>query len=170
MNKDLSDVLISGESEDYTIDDVITIGGLNQTKPLIKDQSEVKSNEPVKVVLSENKKAETDLKELENIDISVKALISNFSSTISPNFNKFVSITKCDDAIKNLYGKLETISQNRGSAKEIIQIGSNIQSLEDEKNKQDISNIDIDKTIESIKNGISVLGKLKNILESNKKG
>ena len=34
MSKDLSDVLISGESEDYTIDDIITIGGVTP-KPII---------------------------------------------------------------------------------------------------------------------------------------
>ena len=161
MSKDISGALISGESEDYTIDDVITIGGLNQNKPISGKSESI-------VIDPKLENNSTNSKELENVEETMKDLINNLSETVSPNINKFVSMTECEEKLKSLYSHLQNLSQNRGSAKEIIQIGSSIQVFEEEKSKQNISDTDINQTIENIKNAISVLGKFKNMLELNK--
>ncbi|MFN8578560.1 MAG: hypothetical protein U0354_17160 [Candidatus Sericytochromatia bacterium] len=98
----------------------------------------------------------------------MKDMIEKLSSKVSPNINKFISMTKCENNLKDLYANLELISKSRGSAKDIIDIGSKIQNFEDEKNKQFISDTDVDSTIEQIKNTISLLGKFKNMLEVSK--
>jgi hypothetical protein len=183
MNKDLSDVLISGESEDYTIDDVITIGGINTQKsnqtPITKTtentvpvktdsvpvSSGIKSDKIVSPIIHQEKIPVISKNDFDNIEETMKEMIEKLSSKVSPNINKFLSMTKCENNLKDLYLNLENISKNRGSAKEIIEIGSKIQNFEDEKNKQFISDSDVDSTIENIKNTISLLGKFKNMLE-----
>lgn len=203
MDKDLSDVLISGGSEDYTIDDVITIGGINPPKttppapPVVTPSNTVvvkttadniptaggtNNSVPVKMdaipvssppkqekitlpVTYQDKSAVLNKEDFENIEGTMKDMVENLSSKVSPNINKFVSMTKCENNLKDLYLDLENLSKNRGSAKEIIEIGSNIQTFEEEKDKQFISEKDIDETIESIRNTISLLGKFKNMLE-----
>lgn len=167
MSKDLSDVLISGESEDYTIDDIITIGGVNP-KPIIAKVPVNMHIAKVENKATEEVKTETVNADLDNVEETMKDLIEKLSSTVSPNINKFVSMTKCEENLKQLYSKLETLSKSRGSAKDIIETGSEIQTFEDEKQAQNISDNDISQTIEQIRNAISVLGKFKNILEENK--
>lgn len=187
MNKDLSDVLISGESEDYTIDDVITIGGASTAKPntssvveKVNDNNAPKSESTVPVsvpfksdkvlspIIHQEKIPVIAKNDFDNIEETMKDMIEKLSSKVSPNINKFISMTKCENNLKDLYANLELISKSRGSAKDIIDIGSKIQNFEDEKNKQFISDTDVDSTIEQIKNTISLLGKFKNMLEVSK--
>ena len=166
MSKDLSDVLISGESEDYTIDDIITIGGVTPKPIVAKAPIDI---EPAKVEIkaTEEVKTETVKADLDNVEATMKDLIEKLSTTVSPNINKCVSMTKCEENLRQLYSRLENLSKSRGSAKDIIETGSEIQTFEDEKQAQNISDSDISQTIENIRNAISVLGKFKNILEEN---
>lgn len=168
INKDLSDVLISGESEDYTIDDIITIGGVTPKPIVTKSPENVVEPAKVESKIAEDVKTETVKADLDNVEETMKDLIEKLSATVSPNINKFVSMTKCEENLKQLYSKLENLSKSRGSAKDIIETGSEIQTFEDEKQAQNISENDISQTIEHIRNAISVLGKFKNILEENK--
>lgn len=212
MDKDLSDVLISGGSEDYTIDDVITIGGTNTPKanPIVHPtnapaqtpavvvkttnsgntdtntsatvntttsntvpikmesipvSSPPKQEKVVPTLIPQDKNVSMSKEDFENIETTMKDMVEKLSTKVSPNINKFVLMTKCENDLKELYSDLENISKNRGSAKEIIEIGSKIQVLEEEKDKQFINDKDVDDTIENIRNTISLLGKFKNMLE-----
>ncbi|GIW22235.1 MAG: hypothetical protein KatS3mg068_1242 [Candidatus Sericytochromatia bacterium] len=66
--------------------------------------------------------------------------------------------------LESLYKTLEIISKNKGSYKEILEIGSKIESIE--KNKENISDEEIELTINYLKDIIDIFNTFQYILEN----
>lgn len=163
--------LISEESEDYTIEDVIELNKIEEDANDSDFDSSVKSrikNFKIKPPSDEIKYENNDynLKEFADVEAILKRSGNIFASKISVNLNRFSKMTYNESLLKELYKGLENISKRRGNPKEIIEIGSKIEDVESEKQKQYITDEEIEKTIEEIKNLVDLLLTFEGILEN----
>jgi hypothetical protein len=175
--------LISEESEDYTLDDIIQLhkvegdadeGFIRKVVPGKGPGAPTpvnKSFRPASQTLDYNHSLENNdynLKDIKDIDAVLKRTTSILGTRVSNSVNRFTCMTYCEEVLQELYQALENISKNRGNAKEIIDIGSKIETIEAEKLKQFINPEEINKTIEDIKSVVSTLSKIQFILENSK--
>lgn len=154
--------LLSEESEEYTADDAGEIYKPQDT-PVTKETTPVAPSESEGFSISFE--GETlDLEDTEDLTNLTKKMVQLLESKISERMNKFSLMTNNELLLSELYEKLADLSRNRGNAKEIIEIGSQIDQVEKVKEEQFISAEDIEDTVENISLIISVLEKFKLLL------
>jgi hypothetical protein len=174
--------LLSEESEDYTLDDIIQLHKVDDesddqgygrkalttkstpsTSPVNKGTKAFSKTPDYNLNLENN---DYNLKDIKDVDAVVKRVSSILSTRVSSNINRFSNMTYCEEVLQVLYQALENISKNRGNAKEIIDIGTRIETVEAEKLKQFINQEEINKTIDDIVAIISTLSRIQDILEN----
>jgi len=154
--------LLSEESEKYTADDT----GEIYKSPETTVTKEITSVTPAKTEdFAVSFAGETlNLENSEDLTNLTKKMVQLLENKISERMNKFSLMTNNELLLSDLYEKLADLSRNRGNAKEIIEIGSQIDQVEKVKEEQFISAEDIADTNENISLIISVLEKFKSLL------
>lgn len=176
--------LLSEESEDYSLDDIIQLHKIEDetdSQGYSRKAILTKSNppaHPVKRTFKPGSKIDYthnlenndyNLKDVKDIDTVLKKISTILSTRVTSNVNRFSNMTNCEEVLQVLYEALESLSKNRGNAKEIIEIGTKIETIEAEKLKQFINPDEINKTIEDIHAVVSTLSRIQEILENRSK-
>jgi hypothetical protein len=144
------------ENEEYNLDDIINLNRIER-----KNVKNIKNKFNKKFKFEEREFNIEDINDVKNLLEDILNIIKNI---INPNINKFISMNYNDKKLEVLYKDLENISKNKGSYKEILEIANKIELIE--KEKESISDSDIEITVNYLKKIIDIFSNFEYILEN----
>jgi len=144
------------ENEEYNLDDIINLNRIER-----KNVKNIKNKFNKKFKFEEREFNIEDINDVKNLLEDILNIIKNI---INPNINKFISMNYNDKKLEVFYKDLENISKNKGSYKEILEIANKIELIE--KEKESISDSDIEITVNYLKKIIDIFSNFEYILEN----